>query len=120
MSNKTNEQTPPAAMLPEAPASASAKLTSPAGVEWTVTMRDLSASGLLNKINRLEQELLGTGWQPAPTKGDVGQRDAATAPGDTTPVCPYHGPMKRSKKFNGWYCPQKMGDGSYCQEQVKD
>ncbi|MCB0163780.1 MAG: hypothetical protein KDI79_06115 [Anaerolineae bacterium] len=104
-------------MLPEAPASATAKMTSPNGLEWLITLRDLSASGLLNKINQLETKLLTDGWQPV-TNGP----SPASAPADAggPPVCPYHGPMKRSKKFEGWYCPQKMGDGSYCKEQVKD
>jgi len=34
------------------------------------------------------------------------------------PVCPYHGPMKESTKVKGtWFCPAKMGDGSYCKEK---
>ena len=117
--NGTSPQTTtkPATMLPEAPASATAKMTSPAGLEWMVTVRDLSTSGLLNKINRLEEELLTNGWQPA--NGDT-QRVAPNGANGNAPVCQYHGPMKRSKKFNGWYCPQKMGDGSYCKEQVRD
>ena len=106
-------------MLPEAPASASAKMTSPSGVEWLVTVRDLSASGLLNKISQLETKLLGDGWQPAGhANGNGGGQDAG--PGNEPPVCPYHGPMKPSKKFNDWYCPQKMGDGSFCSQQVKN
>lgn len=109
------EQINPAAMLPEAPASATAKMTSPAGIEWMVTVRDLSASGLLNKINRLESELLGTGWTPA-NGANAGQRvgDASGAP-----VCPVHRtPMKKSK-FNGWYCTQRDAAGNYCKEEVK-
>ena len=105
-------------MLPEAPASATAKMTSPSGVEWLVTLRDLSASGLLKKINRLEDELLGTGWTSA-TASNVGS-DASAPAADGTPVCPVHRvPMKRSK-FNGWYCSQRDSAGNYCKEEVKN
>lgn len=34
------------------------------------------------------------------------------------PICPYHGPMKPStKRLGTWYCPAKMGDGTYCREK---
>ncbi len=37
----------------------------------------------------------------------------------TAPVCQYHGPMKESTKRPGtWFCPQKMGDGSYCKSKA--
>ncbi len=36
------------------------------------------------------------------------------------PTCQYHGKMKRSQHFAGWYCTHKLGDGNYCKEQVKD
>lgn len=47
-------------------------------------------------------------------------KGASVPSGGDAPVCQYHGPMKRSKHFNGWYCTSKMADGSYCKEQVKD
>ncbi len=40
-------------------------------------------------------------------------------PAGDAPTCQYHGKMKPSTKFKGWYCSAKMGDGSYCKEQVK-
>ena len=37
----------------------------------------------------------------------------------TAPVCEFHGPMKESTKAPGsWYCPSKMGDGSYCKSKA--
>lgn len=34
------------------------------------------------------------------------------------PICQYHGPMKESGKAPGtWFCPQKMGDGTYCKSK---
>lgn len=35
-------------------------------------------------------------------------------PADTTPQCPRHGAMKPSTKGKGWYCPHKLGDGTWC------
>lgn len=43
---------------------------------------------------------------------------AAAEKAREAPVCPFHGPMKESAKAPGtWYCPSKMGDGSYCKER---
>ena len=37
----------------------------------------------------------------------------------TAPVCEFHGPMKESTKAPGtFYCPAKMGDGSYCKSKA--
>jgi hypothetical protein len=42
----------------------------------------------------------------------------AQTPQAQTPVCRWHGGMKESIKAPGtWYCPNKMADGSYCQER---
>ena len=36
----------------------------------------------------------------------------------SAPICQYHGAMKESSKAPGtWYCPQKMGDGTYCKSK---
>lgn len=35
------------------------------------------------------------------------------------PICEFHGPLKESTKKPGtWYCPAKMGDGSYCKSKA--
>ena len=44
-----------------------------------------------------------------------GQANADGSP----PKCKYHGAMKRSDKFAGWYCPKKLADG-YCDQRVMD
>ena len=36
---------------------------------------------------------------------------------DGAPVCEYHGAMKRSN-HGGYFCPKKMGDGSYCRSKA--
>jgi hypothetical protein len=35
---------------------------------------------------------------------------------DDAPTCEFHGRMKRSN-HGGWFCPKKMGDGSYCKSK---
>lgn len=112
MSEQTN-----VTALPEAPASASAKLISPQGVEWLLTMRDFTVGGLVGKIGQLEQTLIKNGWTVAPTRGN-GHANGNGNGGEVAPICKYHGPMKRSKKFNGWYCSNKLADGTYCQEKT--
>lgn len=34
------------------------------------------------------------------------------------PICKWHGPMKPSKAPGKFFCPAKMGDGSYCKEEA--
>ncbi len=43
----------------------------------------------------------------------------AETPATAAHVCQYHGPMKESTKRPGTYfCPAKMGDGSYCKSKA--
>ncbi len=43
----------------------------------------------------------------------------AETPAAARHVCEYHGPMKESTKRPGsWFCPAKMGDGSYCKSKA--
>jgi len=35
---------------------------------------------------------------------------------DDAPVCEYHGKMRRGN--HGWFCPKKIGDGSYCKSKA--
>lgn len=65
----------------EAPASATARLISPQGVEWLLTCRDEQVSELIKKVDFLEAHLLEHGWT------SPGGRAAAPAPagGSDTP-----------------------------------
>jgi hypothetical protein len=38
------------------------------------------------------------------------------AAGEDAPVCEFHGRMKKGNY--GWFCPKKMGDGSYCKSKA--
>ena len=112
------------AMLPEAPASATAKMISKNGIEWLVTTRNHTVQGLLDNIAVMEDHLLKRGWQPAAHRNghappSVPTNGAANANGGgDAPTCEYHGTMKPSQ-FGGFYCTAKMADGSYCKETAK-
>jgi hypothetical protein len=62
--------------------------------------------------------LEANGFTPTGYRGNRNSRSGAES-SKAAPVCQYYGPMKPSKKSDGWYCPSKMGDGSYCRQQVK-
>lgn len=99
----------------EAPASVSVKCYSPAGFDVMLTIRDSDSSALMGRLKAALGYLEQNNYRP--TAG--GHTPSANGNG-AAPVCQFHGAMKRSTKFDGWFCPNKMGDGSYCKEQVKD
>jgi hypothetical protein len=92
----------PAAPLPEAPASVNVRLVvAGRDVQWT--LRDTDEERLAVRLDALLARYPIEQASPLV---------AATAP--QPPVCNYHGAMKPSTKGNGWYCPAKMADGTYC------
>lgn len=105
----TAQLQPPARQpLPEAPASVNCHVTI-GGRQVQLTLRDTDETRLLERLSTV----LARYPQPAcPGKGE-------TAPTQSeTPTCPYHGAMKESTKVAGtFFCPSKMGDGSYCKER---
>jgi len=93
----------------------------------TVVLRTAMNSAL-TVVDIFRKGAKANSWMPAangngryidPATATVQQSESAPA-GNNEPVCPYHGQMKRSKHFEGWYCPSKMGDGTYCKETVKN
>jgi len=110
---------PPAPAFSEAPASLTLKISYRGYNDVLFTLRSNSGVDLLSKLDAVLDRLEKMGAEPAPardaTPAGAGQANGAPA---EPPICRYHGPMKPSKKHGGWYCPKKMGDGSYCQEKV--
>jgi hypothetical protein len=108
----------------EALASFSVKAFSPSGFDCLVCIRDTDTHALMTRAEALLAWLATKNFTPPPPRsynGNGGAQAASGGGGDgTPPTCKYHGAMKRSKKFNGWYCVSKMGDGSYCPEKVMD
>ena len=107
----------------EAPASATAKMTSPHGVEWLLTVRDDTVNGLVTKVGKFEEFLLDHDWQPAAGRYSGAKPSTGSNGNGSTPNCPTHGtPMM--DKGRGWFCPQKIaedgGDGRplYCKAKA--
>jgi hypothetical protein len=96
--------------LPEAPASANVFVTLK-GRQVQLTLRDTCETRLLQRLAVvLDQFPLEPSAQASATQ--------ASTPPPQTPVCRWHGAMKESIKAPGtWYCPNKMGDGTYCHER---
>lgn len=101
-----------AAALPEAPASANARVLI-GGHEVQLTLRDTDDERLLVRLATLLAR-----YPAAPCAGKGTRVPASAAPQTTseTPTCPHHGPGKESTKAPGtWYCTKRMADNSYCQ-----
>lgn len=124
---KTPPLTPEPTALPEAPASASAKMLSPNGIEWLLTTRDHTVNGLLTKVKVMEDHLLKDGWTAARNGGrSAVPFVSGTSFDGAAPLCPAHGvAMKASKHGTGFYCSQKVADDDgtgkpvYCKQTVK-
>ena len=91
----------PAVPLPEAPVSMTLKATLH-GHEVLVTLRGVDFASV-----RAQVEEAST-WLQAQTPAQTPQPPA------TTPLCPQHGVLKPSTKGQGWYCPHKRDDGTWC------
>lgn len=99
--------------LPEAPASVNVRVLV-GGHEVQVTLRDVDEERLLTRLAALLQRY------PAAACGGAGGEAKTPAPAQTTatPTCPYHGGMRESSKVKGtFYCPSRMGDGTFCKEK---
>ena len=100
-------------LFAEAPASLTLKVSYRGYDDIQFTLRDASGTALLDKLDTVLNRLEKMGAQPSKASSEAAVTDAP-------PICPFHGPMKRSNKFAGFYCPKKMGDGSFCKEKRED
>lgn len=112
---------PAPATFSEAPSSINLRFDYKGYEGIQLTLRDVSGSQLLHKLDAVLDKLEKMGATPATGKrqaaGQAGDAPAGgmAVSGDAPPVCKYHGPMKPSR-FKGWYCPARMGDGTHCKE----
>jgi hypothetical protein len=100
--------------MTEAAYSATAKAMKD-GFEVFVTVRKPlhEQTAFYGELDALPDWLHTHGYAPA-TQG----QEAPASSEPTTPTCPYHGLMKPSDKEPGsFFCPHKMGDGSWCKER---
>jgi hypothetical protein len=102
----------------EAPASVTIRSYDSDGFDVMLTLRSTDTTDLLARTAKALEWLKTNGYTP--NRGDRCVTPAATGAAEAgTPVCEYHGPMKASSKAPGtWYCPSKMGDGSYCKSKA--
>ena len=71
----------------------------------------IEAEGKADNLRALVDRLKAIGAQPPAAS----VKAPATAT-EEAPICEFHGKMKRGNY--GWFCPRKMGDGSYCKSKV--
>ena len=126
--NGAAQQAAPAlAAVPEAPASVTARVLSPAGVEYLLTIRSYctaaQVTALLQSVGNAEKWLIDHGWTPAPTRAtsapttQAGQGNGLAA--EAVAICDKCGqPMTRKQRRDGsgyfWSCNTKYGNGQWC------
>jgi hypothetical protein len=102
--------------LPEAPASVNVRLCI-GGHECQWTLRDVDETQLAERLERLLTRFPQAAKQASTKAPQSAAQAPASAPGET-PTCPYHGAMRESTKVKGtFYCPSRMGDGTFCKEK---
>lgn len=116
--------TPSVNVYTESPASMNVKFIY-RGADLMITLRESNGTALLDKLDAVLDRIERMGGVLKTARGGQAQGEASApatggmATGEAPPVCQYHGPMKPStKKPGSFYCPAKMGDGSYCKEKV--
>lgn len=111
----------PAPTFNEAPASINLRFNYKGFSSIQLTLRGESGSDLLTKLDTVLGRLETMGATPTGNeRGGGGQQAAPATNGAPIPVCEFHGEMAPSKKFKGFYCRHKMGDGSYCKSERRD
>lgn len=75
----------------------------------------VEAVGKASDLRALVDRLKAIGATP-PAAGVQTLAPTKKADDEEAPVCEYHGKMKMGNY--GWFCPKKMGDGSYCKSKA--
>jgi hypothetical protein len=95
------------------------KQPAPAGAKFIIGASidgfpiQVEVEGNADKLRGMIDRLKAIGAQPPGliTNGKSAESDQTDAP-----VCEFHGKMRRGN--HGWFCPKKMGDGSYCKSKA--
>jgi hypothetical protein len=102
--------------MTEAPLSYTIKVIDQRGFDEMFTIRADDPADYFKKIKALKEWLISNGYTPTGNRRSFATNGNGPQPAADGPVCQLHGPMKPSK-YGGYYCPSKMGDGSYCKEK---
>lgn len=92
---------------------------------FATTIRDnaqRTAVALADPVRQEMREMVGPTAPPEPVwqepENVTAAMQLAEENPDAAPVCKIHKkPMAPSQRFGGWYCQQKMPDGSWCKER---
>lgn len=106
--------------LPEAPVSATVKVSYRGSYDLLLTIRGTTGKDVLTRLDAAIDHLERVGSRP--TENGPQRRTEAPATG---PVCPVHGKPMKAGKHGGFYCPVKVqddaGDGRplYCRQRAE-
>lgn len=95
----------------EARVSANCHLTL-AGRQVQLTVRTGATAVEVREVTGLLEGYL----QAHPADAGNGTQASSAPP---VPVCPMHQRDMKASKWGGWYCPEKLDDGTYCPNKVK-
>jgi len=97
------------------------KQPAPAGARFTITASidgfpiQVEIEGKADVLRSMIDRLKAIGAEP-PVPQNLQKAEPTKAAGDEAPICEFHGKMKMGNY--GWFCPKKMGDGSYCKSKA--
>jgi len=101
----------PEALLPEAALSLTLK-GALGGIEAMLTIRGQTPAEFQRNLQAVKGLLDAPASLASPPL-------APPPPVDPAPQCPQHGALKPSTKGQGWYCPHKRDDGTWCTTKAK-
>lgn len=114
--NGNGQQQQPQVQLP--PSTVDIHYVTANGWPCVLTICGANGPAAIERANMAIKVLEQAGARP----GALASAQAETAKEETereAPLCKYHGPMKESTRRPGsYFCPHKMGDGSYCKEKA--
>jgi hypothetical protein len=70
----------------------------------------IEGDGKAGDLKTIVEKLKAIGAQPP-----SGNRTNSPNSTDDAPICEFHGKMRKGN--HGFFCPRKMGDGSYCKSK---
>ena len=73
----------------------------------------VEVEGKAERLRAMIDRLKAIGAEP-PKHSNTALPSSPTT--DEAPICEFHGKMKQDNY--GWFCPKKMGDGSYCKSKA--